>query len=231
MIARLSSLVVWALAAVAAVAWGLRVSGRMTPVPPHASLAATAAPVAGDYSRVLGTPPVAEAPVQDAPLTDARFKLLGVVAQQRGRDAGLALISVDGKPARAVRLGAEVEPGVRVLSVSQRQVELGGDGRPVVALALPALPLPQRGRPGEAMQAATPDAGFAAPPGLRSPPGGRLALPGTIDPVTGRLVPLPGASAAPGGVAMPPTPSGLVPNQAPDQNGAVDPPDNSPQLR
>ncbi|MDH4393076.1 MAG: hypothetical protein QE285_16850, partial [Aquabacterium sp.] len=150
MTARLMTLLVWAAVLAGAVAWALPFFTRGTPVPAGASLAAPAPPAGAGLPRLMGQPPLQ--PVADAPVVvaDSRFVLLGVVAPRPGRASGLALISVDGKPARAVGVGREIEPGLRVLTVAHRQVELGaGGGAPSVILSLPPLAEAQRGRPGD----------------------------------------------------------------------------------
>ena len=55
-----------------------------------------------------------------------RFRLLGVIGG--GRESGAALIGVDGRPAQAYPVGAEVAPGVRLLSTGFGRVELEHDG-------------------------------------------------------------------------------------------------------
>jgi general secretion pathway protein C len=172
------TLLVWAAVLAGAVAWGLPLFTRSTPVPAGASLAMAAPPAGASLARLLGQPPAA--PVADAPMvvTDSRFRLLGVVAPRPGRASGLALISVDGKPARAVGVGRELEPGLRVLTVAHRQVELGaGGGAPSVTLSLPPLAEAQRGRPGDlpgqpgAMVGMPPGTVFNGIPGaMRVPP-------------------------------------------------------------
>jgi general secretion pathway protein C len=161
------TLLVWAAVLAGAVAWGLPLFTRSTPVPAGASLAAPAPPAGANLARLLGQPPAQpEIAVAEVP-ADSRFRLLGVVAPRPGRASGLALISVDGKPARAVGVGRELEPGLRVLTVAHRQVELGaGGGAPSVTLSLPPLAEAQRGRPGD--QAGMPGA-QPGMPGL--PPG------------------------------------------------------------
>ena len=164
---RLLSLLIWAAVAACALYWGLRLFVRPAPVPGGA-VVATAPPAAtGDLSRLLGAPPLQ--PVADAVTapTDSRFKLLGLVAPRAGQSSGLALISVDGKPARALAVGRELEPGLRLLSVSRRQADLGLPGRaPALILALPTLAEANRGRPGDLPGAAT----AAAVPGLFGQP-------------------------------------------------------------
>jgi general secretion pathway protein C len=186
MVARLTSLVVWALVAVATVAWGLRLAGRGTPVPAHAMLASSAGPAAQDFTRALGRLPVqAVEPAVAAPAAnDGRFQLVGVVAPGAGRSHGLALVAVDGKPARTVRAGRELEPGLVLKSVSHRRVELVAEGRPPVVLELPPLPEAQRGRP-DGTPAGAPVAGTVSAriPALPvSPPTGAAIQPGMTPP-------------------------------------------------
>ena len=197
----MSSLLVWGLAAAAAVAWGLKLSSQAMPVPAHATIARQDVVAGGDLSRLLGQPPAAaEAVVADAaPPADGRFKLLGVVAPRPGQRFGLALISVDGQPARVARVGAEVAPGVTLVSVGHLRAELGGSGGPAIVLELPRLAEAQRGRPGEVPVAGnSPQLSAVAQPGLppvMGVPGAGLP-PGAV-PVQGAagdgLVPQPGA--------------------------------------
>ena len=86
----------------------------------------------------MGARAASDVPAASAPVVglSARLRLLGVVA---GRDGlGAALISVDGQPAKPVRLGGVVVDGVRLLSLGARHAEVGDDaGR--TRLALPAI--------------------------------------------------------------------------------------------
>ena len=149
MTSRLLSLLIWAAVAACALYWGLRLWVRPAPVPGSAVVATAPAAAPGDLSRLLGAPPVLLVTDVTAP-TDSRFKLLGLVAPRAGQASGLALISVDGKPARALVVGRELEPGLRLLAVSQRQADLGVTGRaPALTLALPMLAEANRGRPGD----------------------------------------------------------------------------------
>lgn len=230
--ARLTTLLIWAAVLGCAVAWGLPLFTRATPVPAGASLAAPAPPAGGSLVRLLGQPPAA--PVVEAPVVAAasRFQLVGVVAR-RGADGGggLALIAVDGKPAKPVRVGREVEPGLKLLTVAHRQVELGaGPGAASVTLNLAPLPEAQRGRP---------DALPAAMPGMAQP---MPAVPGAA-PV---FIPGMAPGAVPGVMRVPPMvqpprvmpgapqpgvvpPQGMLPYQgdnmpdAPTQGGGVAP--------
>lgn len=205
---RLMSLLIWAAVLATAVAWGLPLFTRSTPVPADASLAAATAPAGAGLARLLGQPPVAPV-VEQAPLVaDSRFQLLGVVAPGRAGASGLALISVDGKPARAVGVGRELEPGLRLLSVGHRQVALGAAaGAPSVTLTLPALAEAQRGRLGDGQPT------LAMP---RMAPGG---LPGGFPGGVMRVPPLTEGAPLP----LPPVqiPQGTVQGQADTTPGSM----------
>lgn len=173
------TLLIWAAVLGCAVAWGLPLFTRATPVPAGASLAAPAPPAGLSLERLLGQPPVA--PLAEAPVVAAasRFQLVGVVAGRQAGGKGLALIAVDGKPAKPVRVGREVEPGLRLLTVAHRQVELGaGPGAPSVTLTLAPLPEAQRGRP-DAMPGAMPGAVPGMVPPMPGVPGAMRVPPMT----------------------------------------------------
>ncbi len=221
------TLLIWGAVLAGAVAWGLPLFTHSTPVPPGASLAAPAPPAGTSLVHLLGQPPAA--PVEPAPVVvaDSRFRLLGVVAPRPGQSLGLALISVDGKPARAVSVGRELEPGLRLLTVGHRQVELGaGAGAPQVTLTLPPLAEAQRGRPDDlpgqpAAAGMPPGAVFQGVPGaMRVPP---LQVPRPLPPMQMPPVQIPPVP-VPQGV---PTP-GALPYQ-PD--GAPNPDDGSGKSR
>jgi general secretion pathway protein C len=157
MSARLLSLLIWALVAASAAYWGLRLFTRPLAVPGGAVVALAAAPAAGDLAPLLGTPPARPVAEAAAVAADSRFRLLGVVAPRAGQVNGLALVSVDGKPARAVAVGREIEPGLRLLAVSQREADFGQTrGAPVFKLSLPMLAEANRGRLGDPAAAAMP---------------------------------------------------------------------------
>jgi general secretion pathway protein C len=149
MLPRLTSLAVFAVAAAAAasaVAWGMKLFVKVPQAPTHASLAPAAAPPAPDWPRFFGVElaPVVVAEAA-APPPDARYQLIGVVAP-RNADArsrtGVALIAVDGKPARAFRVGAVVDGPTVVQSVQAREVALGPRGGPAqTTLQLPPMPV------------------------------------------------------------------------------------------
>lgn len=188
---------VWIAAVAGGVAWLLPLAGKPTPVPPQAVLATAQPPAAmAGAERLLGTPPPAPVAATPAAPEESRFKLLGVIAPRRAGGSGLALISVDGQPARVVAVGREVDAGVRVIDVAHRRVQLGPrPGTPTATLELPPLAEPNRGVPG----------GMAPPPVIGAPgglPGAGLPMvvPGANGPVPMPGVAVPGPT--PGAAAM-----------------------------
>lgn len=152
MLARLSAFVVWALVAATAVFWGLRLLARPQPAPAYAVTVGEATTARGDLSRLFGAAPVATAANQPtAPELSSRFKLLGIMAPKSSADgpahrSGYALIAVDGKPPRAFAVGASVDSGLVLQSVSLRTVSIGPvEGAAAVQLEIPPLPAPATG--------------------------------------------------------------------------------------
>jgi general secretion pathway protein C len=93
-----------------------------------------------DLARLLGAdaPAAQEAEVQ-VPLANARFQLIGVVSPRSALAAreGLALVSVDGRPPRAFRVGNLVEGQNVLQTVEARSARLGPrDGAATVLLSL-----------------------------------------------------------------------------------------------
>jgi general secretion pathway protein C len=128
----------WALASASVMYWGLRLGGAGDT---RSAPAANSVLVVGDASsrltamaRVLGaTATIEAAPVISAP---NRFGLFGVVAQG---SQGAALLVIDGKPARPIRVGSQLEEGLILQSVGQRHVVLAAsaDGPALHRLELP----------------------------------------------------------------------------------------------
>jgi general secretion pathway protein C len=152
---RLITALLWALATASVVYWGLRLGGagatRATPATAHNAPAGDASARLAAMARVLGASPTTEAaPVISAP---NRFALLGVVAQG---SRGAALLVIDGKPARPIRVGSQLEEGLLLQSVGPRHVVLAASaGGP--ALHRLELPGPM------AANSAAPAAAVAAP--------------------------------------------------------------------
>lgn len=190
MMARLSAFVIWALVAAALVFWGMRLVVQADPVPLNAAVVGESTSVRGDLSRLFGAEPVAQ--VAAAPAMSSRFRLLGVMAAKaapEGMTPGVALISIDGKPARAFTAGARIEDQLVLQNVSLRTASIGVEKGPAsFVLELPALPPPATGTLPRAMMdspGAAPAPANAAP----APPGPPIAAPGY--PVPGAQAPAP----------------------------------------
>lgn len=174
--ARWWSFAVWALVAGSALFWGLRLVVRAPQAPPQTTVAELGAGARGDLTRVFGPDPVA--PVQAAepePVADARFQLIGVVSP-RGNGAGsqgLALIAVDGKPAKAYRVGSVVDGQTVLQSVRARGAALGPRGGAVqVSLDIAPPVAAATGSLSDLTAPALPVAPARAPSLARPPPPG-----------------------------------------------------------
>jgi len=134
----------WALVAGSAFFWGLRLFVQAPSAPPGTLVAQPGGDVRGDLTRLFGAdapPPVEPAEVVAA--ADPRFTLVGVVSPRNPAAAreGVALIAIDGNPARAYRVGTVVDGNTVLQAVSARGAELGPRGGPA-AMALELAPLP-----------------------------------------------------------------------------------------
>jgi general secretion pathway protein C len=134
------SFLVWALAAASAVYWGLKLWTQPLTAPPQTVLAQASPGLQGDLTRLLGADtPVAVASVAAEPVADNRFALVGVVSPRSAAAAreGVALIAVDGKPAKAYRVGAKVDGDQVLQAVGPRSANLGpAGGAALIALKI-----------------------------------------------------------------------------------------------
>jgi len=119
---RLTSLLVWAVVAYSAVVFALQWGGG---VPVDAVVAGSEQKqVLPEVDALAVSKALDAAPVQSASASLAsRFVLLGVM--DGGPTQGVALISVDGKPAKPYRLGQTVTDGFVVLATGPKKAELG----------------------------------------------------------------------------------------------------------
>ena len=200
---RFIAFVIWAAVAASAMFWALRLGASSPVAPAHTVAVAAAAAPRGDLTRLFGAAPVRDAggPNQnvDTPLS-SRFRLLGVAAPRQGGDlTGLALIAVDGKPARSYAVGKPVDGDLLLQSVHARGARLGAKGAaPQVTLELPllpppatgSLPLPQAPGTPPAMKGAPVSAGAVVAPVLPVLP----TEPQQAQPVPVPVPPPPGAS-------------------------------------
>ena len=151
MSARFSAFVIWSLVAATAVFWALRFSARPLQAPAYAVAVGKPAPIHGDLTRLFGAAPIVAVMSDAAPEAPSRFKLLGVMAPRSSEaqsmaGRGLALIAVDGKPAKAYAVGSRLDSDLVLQSVSMRTASLGpAQGNRSVLLELPALPAPSTG--------------------------------------------------------------------------------------
>ncbi|MFY9478511.1 MAG: hypothetical protein WAQ08_12765 [Aquabacterium sp.] len=145
MVSRILALLVWAAVAASLAYWGLRWMARPAAVPPGtSSVALSSTPPRSDVTRLLSPPANAayepSAPSQQAMLA-SRLQLVGVVAPRRQGESGVALLVVDGKPARAYKTGHAIDGDLVLQSVTQQGVQIGPSGGPAaVNLNLPLLP-------------------------------------------------------------------------------------------
>ncbi|MBQ0930582.1 hypothetical protein [Ideonella alba] len=162
------SLAVWALVALAATFWGLKLGAGGPGLPAHAQAPARGLPAGGDLHRLLGSSAVAAAEADDEDAGDSALQLLGVVAPRGAEHSpqGVALISVGGQPAKAFRTGASVTEDLVLLAVGRRSASLGPRGGPAeTELRLPEptrssapavaggfQPRPMPGQPGALLQ-------------------------------------------------------------------------------
>lgn len=150
---RFATFVLWLFAAASAVYWGLKfVNGPTAPATASAAVSSGAAAAADSQALAKGLGggrssaanlgadlPVA-APVSS--IISSRFVLTGVVVDRSGTSkSSVALIAVDGKPARPYRVGAGVADGVVLHSVAAGKAMLATSMQtePSATLELPRL--------------------------------------------------------------------------------------------
>jgi len=179
---RVSAFVIWAVVALGAAYWALRLLASPTAVPSHAAPAASSLVARADLTRLLGATAATTAAASPAPATSSRFRLVGVAAPKSGavEDGGVALIAVDGKAARPYRVGAVVDGDLVLAAVERRSASLGPrDGDATLVLELPALPPAATGSlpPAPSLSgqpAAVPPPAATAPPPGAAPQLGRV---------------------------------------------------------
>ncbi len=149
---RIFALIIWAAVAASLAYWGLRWLAQPTGVPSTATPVSLDGGAQGELRRLLAGPAKPADGSNQGALTAAsalvaRLRLLGVVApRQEGDRTGVALLSIDGKPPRAVRVGGVIDGETVLLSLTQRGASIGPSGGPAAAtLDLPLLPPPSTG--------------------------------------------------------------------------------------
>ena len=150
MSSRLSALVIWAAVAASLAYWGLRWLAQPIAVPANALSVSMDSGSKGDFRRLLSGPAAASPQTVDAATQSAlagRIQLQGAFASGDASGfGGVALLSVDGQPARAVRVGQSVEGAMVLQRVDASGAQIGpADGPAALTLALPSLPAPATG--------------------------------------------------------------------------------------
>ena len=140
---RLATALLWAMAVASLVYWLSRLAGTRAVATVPAVVAQRQAPSDGPshqaaLARMLGAQPSA-ATVESSLGAEQRFALLGVIASTAGH--GAALIAVDGEPARAWRVGAQVASGYVLATLGRREAVLQNSARPHAKIVL-RLPSP-----------------------------------------------------------------------------------------
>ncbi len=137
--------VLWLLAGGSVVYWGLKlVKGPAAPASATAAVsgATTASVDSVALAKGLGggqvaAPAATGASVAPSNLNVSRFVLTGVVVSRAGDSrSSVALIGVDGKPARPYRVGANLGEGVVLHSVSPSKAMLASEANAAPALTL-----------------------------------------------------------------------------------------------
>ena len=164
-LARLASLLLFAALCAICAAWGLQLFSPRSPIAPAGAIAQPAA--ASDLlqaGQLFGAPP---APSPSAAAAPSNVQVVGVIA---AGPRGVALLSVDGQPAKPFRVGEKVAEGLTVSAVMPDSVALIRNGQPLTAQAPP--------RPSLDVLTSGPKSGIdmpgssgTLPPGLSGGPG------------------------------------------------------------
>ena len=150
MSSRLSAFFIWAAVAVSVAFWGLRWLAKPMAIPVNAVPVSMESGATGDFRKLLAGPPVAEESVIDPGAQSAlagRIRLQGAFASGNASgEGGVALLALDGQPARAYRTGQLIDGDMVLQSVDVGGVRIGPRGEaPVLTLPLPTLPAPTTG--------------------------------------------------------------------------------------
>lgn len=141
MLARLITFLLWALLAVSATFWGLKLFSNAPGAPAGTPLDAgveTGPPKTAYLARLLGAAG-ADAPAVPSAIS-SRFRLEAVIASPLTGGFGVALISVDGKTSRVFKVGSVIDGDLVLQSVGVRSARVGPlQGAPLFVLELPMV--------------------------------------------------------------------------------------------
>ena len=176
--------------------WAMIISAPRVAIAPAGSLIDRGAPsdlgpAQRLFGQVAGATPSAAGP--------SNITVIGIVASARN---GSAILVIDGKAPRPVAVGEEIEPGLKLTSVTPTEVILERNGVPMSLPAPPGADIEVLTR-GADPSAPSPD---AVPPVVQSP----AARAPTVTSAPA-LVPAPSPAAAPGGVPAAQPPAQLNP--------------------
>jgi general secretion pathway protein C len=166
--------------------WGLQLFAPPVAIAPSGSLVDwDKAPDLATASRLFGSVPSAEQAAQAA-VASSNIKVIGVAAASA---RGSAVLSIDGKPARAYLAGEPIDEHARLVEVRSDVVVIEqGGGR---------IELPTPERPDIAILSAGPG------PGLSGISLGNAGRQGALTPGAGRSPTMAGARGAPAGTSAP----------------------------
>lgn len=183
--------------------WGVKLFAQAPALPDQVQLPTRPVLQVGDLARLLGASAAEDDNTEPAPAGSERFALLGVVAPRGAAmsSQGVALIAIDGQPAKAFKTGSVVIDDLTLLAVEKRLVRLGPKGGPSsMELSLP-----------EPDQMAAAGAGATNQP-VGRPMGMQGGFPGQLG---AQGVPRPGLPVQPGQV--PGQPQAQVDNEEEDE--------------
>ncbi len=178
MVSRIFAFLVWAACAFGLAFWGLRWLAKPMSVPDYSAAVSMVNAPRSDMTRLLTAPETAAsaaAPASDQSALAARIQLIGLMATPSGQGAGVALLTVDGKPAKAFRVGQLVDGEHVILAITKQGVNIGLPNDANVATA--AVTLPAQALPAAATGTLAPSVNSVATPSMpatspQAPPGG-----------------------------------------------------------
>jgi len=165
---------IWALTAASAAFWGVKIFAATRPVPDGAQ-APQAVAANAPMERLFGAivvPATAAAPVHPE---SERFQLVGVIAPPASGQSndGVAIVAIDGQPARPWHVGATLDGSTTLLSVARRTADFGPAGGPATfSLQLPEPSAPVTGALAPAVSQPSPqnlNPGVLPAPGVQNP--------------------------------------------------------------
>lgn len=132
MSSRWTGFFIWALVAASTAFWGIKIFAATRPVPAGAVAPQVAFASDGPMDRLFGAVVVPTTAVDAPPPESSRYQLVGVIAAPGGGAAGgsLAIVAIDGQPARSWHVGATLDGNTTLLAVARRTADFGPAGGP-----------------------------------------------------------------------------------------------------